>query len=174
MSKYNLRCPRCGAPPERAKLKVISGRFVSEMPLAEDGFWPLSSKKWDTEDEIVRCSSCTTVFSLYECLPMEQIAHIETIEIRGLEEMGVGVLRGFMLLLGVLMDVVMIRVRTNENHIQVVEGAPFAQDLYNHMVALSIAPSLHGPRKPGFSTTQIQGHDGEWVLFAIPQGQEQS
>jgi hypothetical protein len=168
MSKYNLRCPRCGAPPERAKLKVISGRFVSEMPLAgrfvsemplaEDGFWP--SKKWDTEDEIVRCSSCTTVFPLYECLPHEQIAHVETIEIRGLEEKGDGALCGQMELAGAHMHVTMVRVKTNENHIQVADGDPIAHDLYDDLCKLD----QRGP----FHTTQIRGHDGEWVIFVIP------
>ena len=158
--EYCTKWPRCGAPPEKAKLKVISGRFVSDMPLAEDGFSPIDAKEWDTEDEIVKCAACGTFFQLYECLPCEQISHVETIEIRGLTEVNDGRLDATMHILNILMHVTFLRVRTNENHIQVVDGHPFAQNTYDRLC--SMVPG--GP----FQTVQLAGRDGEWVMIITP------
>lgn len=66
---FRLTCPRCGAEPDDARLKVVSGTFQAEgMLLQEDGFATMDARQFNTDHEMVRCSECEAVFPLGECL----------------------------------------------------------------------------------------------------------
>lgn len=71
-----------------------------------------------------------------------------------------GVLTGSTTILGLMMHVTAVRVKTNDNHIQIADGDPLAMDYYNDLCRLD----QRGP----FHTTNIEGHDGEWVIFLHP------
>ena len=68
---FKIDCPRCKAPTEEANLEVVSGTFDSRMPLTADGFTPLDSKQFDTDNEMVACDACGDTFPLGECLDDE-------------------------------------------------------------------------------------------------------
>ena len=61
---YQTRCPACN---EADCLYVIGGVFqATGMQLCSDGFAFADAQQMSTEDEAVRCTSCTRMFSLSE------------------------------------------------------------------------------------------------------------
>lgn len=65
---FKLNCPRCGAEEVKARLEVVSGRFMSNrVYLEKDGFDLYASNGLDTEDEMVYCHACECTFTLDEC-----------------------------------------------------------------------------------------------------------
>lgn len=54
---FVTKCGKCG----KKTLEVVSGRFsATGMTLTATGFSPSDAKNFDTEDEVVRCTSCKT------------------------------------------------------------------------------------------------------------------
>jgi hypothetical protein len=157
---FRLVCPRCKAPPEQAKLRVVSGSFAArDMFLNKDGFSPTDSKGFDTHEEMVSCSACRTLFPLYECMT-EDLSHVETVEFTPLEQVNEGRLECTTHILDVYMHVIFLRVKENANHIQVVDGHPLAHKMYDKLCEID-------PGGP-FQTVQIEGHEGEWVMILTP------
>ena len=84
----------------------------------------------------------------------------EILEIKNTRMNGDGTMSGFTRILGLSMHVSFIRVRTNENHIQVADGCSLAHDLYEDLCKLD----HRGP----FETMRLEDFDGEWVMFLHP------
>jgi predicted nucleic acid-binding Zn ribbon protein len=62
---FKTTCPRCGAPPETAKLEIISGEFTATgIKLYSDGFSLDDYRKMSTSEEVVQCMVCEASFPL--------------------------------------------------------------------------------------------------------------
>ena len=62
---FKTTCPRCGAPPETAKLEVVSGEFDAKgIKLYSDGFSLGDYQKMSTSEEVVQCMVCEASFPL--------------------------------------------------------------------------------------------------------------
>jgi len=159
-AEFSLICPRCSAPPEDARLAVVSGRFSARsMPLNDDGFSPTDARGFDTDDEVVHCSMCDSRFPIGECLIGNHLVHAEELEIWGMADMGDGRLTATTEILGTNMHVTFIRVEKNSNHIQIAKH-PIAQNMYTHLCMMD-------PGGP-FRTVQLADRDGEWVMIITP------
>lgn len=90
----------------------------------------------------------------------ENVAHVEMLEIRDLRMDADGTMVGSTEVMGLPMHITLIRVRTNENHIQVADGHPLAHDRFEDLCKLD----QRGP----FSTAKLEGYDGEWTWFLHP------
>lgn len=65
---WNLTCPKCGAPTDRAQLRIVSGTFECQgVFLAEDGFALCDARQLSTDNELVFCGACEKTFPLHEC-----------------------------------------------------------------------------------------------------------
>jgi hypothetical protein len=93
-------------------------------------------------------------------MPEYPIIHVETIELRGLEEISNGTLGGLVEILGTRMRVIFLRVKDSGAGVQIADGDPSTQQMYNYLCGVG---GHHG-----FCTTQLEGHDGEWVMMTTP------
>jgi len=64
---FNTKCPRCEAPEETARLKVIKATIMLQgVRLAPDGYDIYTADHLDSEDELVYCENCQTTFPIEE------------------------------------------------------------------------------------------------------------
>ncbi len=71
---YSLSCPKCGAPPEKADLRVVAFTMSTNpgIPLKERGYNPFAADPHaavmtETYDETVRCAKCGQYIELRLC-----------------------------------------------------------------------------------------------------------
>lgn len=89
-----------------------------------------------------------------------KVVHVETIEIRGLEESSPGVLFGTTSILGGNFHVSCISVRDKEQSTQVVVGGQEAEERMTDLVHMD-------PGGP-FESVELEGFPGEWVIVITP------
>jgi hypothetical protein len=88
------------------------------------------------------------------------IAHVEQLEIRDLRMDQDGTMVGSTEVMGLPMHITLIRVKLNDNRIQIADGHPLAKDRFEDLCKLD----QRGP----FATAQLEGYDGEWTWFLHP------
>ena len=156
---YNLDCPKCGAPAEVARLKIVSGKFSAEdMMLWGDGFSFADAGRWDTQEERVFCHVCNQSFDLELC---HRAYHTETLKLRGLKRISDGMLKAVTEILGTPMCVTFVKVYDGVAGIQAVKAGPISYDYYDLLCKTN-------PGGGGFCTTKLDGHDGDWIMILTP------
>jgi hypothetical protein len=90
----------------------------------------------------------------------DSVCHVETIEVRGLEEVTPGCLFGTTEVFGCNMHVSFIRVRDGDQDVQLVDGDCDAQERMNDLIKMD-------PGGP-FEAVELEGFEGTWVPILTP------